>query len=110
LTRCLSGMTILLTMNRTLAAGIVALMLCALPLHAAEKELKWKKIVLSTTFYSEGATFGDFNHDGKMDVASGPYWYEGPDFKKRHQIWRATASFKRPGSGGAEETVPGFEG
>ncbi|HEY8746556.1 MAG TPA: VCBS repeat-containing protein [Tepidisphaeraceae bacterium] len=50
--------------------------------------IKWKKIVLSNTFYSEGANFGDFNHDGKMDVVSGPYWYEGPDFnpQKRHEF------------------------
>jgi hypothetical protein len=46
--------------------------------------VKWTKTVLSTEFFSEGATAGDFNHDGKMDVASGGFWYEGPDFKARH--------------------------
>ena len=50
-------------------------------------EIRWKKIVLTDKFYGEGAAFGDFNHDGKMDVVSGPFWYEGPDFngEKRHE-------------------------
>jgi len=48
--------------------------------------ISWKKIKLSDKFYCEGASFGDFNHDGKMDIVSGPYWYEGPDFspEKKH--------------------------
>ncbi len=41
---------------------------------------------LSDQFLCEGASFGDFNRDGKGDVVSGPYWYEGPDFAKRHEI------------------------
>ncbi len=48
--------------------------------------IKWKKFTLATHFYSEGATFGDFNHDGAQDVAAGGYWYEGPDFTKKHQF------------------------
>lgn len=48
---------------------------------------QFRKIQLSDTFFSEGATFGDFNNDGVMDVASGPYWYEGPGFQKRHEIY-----------------------
>src|SRR5258706_16132960 len=54
----------------------------------------WKKIQLSDQFWSEGATIGDFNHDGKMDVASGPYWWEGPDFHVRHEFYPAKQSFK----------------
>jgi hypothetical protein len=46
----------------------------------APSDIKWKKIKLSNKFFCEGASFGDFNHDGKMDIVSGPYWYEGPDF------------------------------
>ncbi|HZL35304.1 MAG TPA: VCBS repeat-containing protein [Tepidisphaeraceae bacterium] len=51
-------------------------------------KIQWKKITLSHEFLSEGAAFGDFNHDGKADVVSGPYWYEGPDFKKRHEYMK----------------------
>ena len=44
----------------------------------------WKTTRLNDVFYSEGAGVGDFNKDGKTDVVSGPFWYAGPDFKKRH--------------------------
>lgn len=70
----------------------------------------FKKVQLTDQFWAEGADIGDFNHDGKMDVCSGPFWYEGPDFKKRHEIWPANASFKHKKSDGTEETIPGFEG
>ncbi|MDB6121448.1 MAG: Cysteine proteinase [Pedosphaera sp.] len=70
----------------------------------------FKKIQLTDQFWSEGATFGDFNHDGKMDIASGPYWYEGPDFKKQHEYYPANKSFTRKKSDGTEEKIAGFEG
>src|SRR5438128_3104298 len=70
----------------------------------------FKKIQLTDQFWAEGANFGDFNHDGKMDVVSGPFWYEGPDFKKRHEFAPTNASFKRKKADGSEETIPGFEG
>ncbi len=71
---------------------------------------QFKKIQLTDKFWAEGATFGDFNHDGKMDVVSGPYWYEGPDFKNRHEYSPATHTFKLKKDDGSEETIPGFEG
>jgi putative membrane-bound dehydrogenase-like protein len=51
------------------------------------QNIQWQTQQLSDQFYSEGATAGDFNHDGKMDVAAGPFWYAGPDFKKSHQFY-----------------------
>jgi hypothetical protein len=77
----------------------------------------WKKTHLSNHFWSEGANVGDFNHDGKLDVVSGPYWWEGPDFKTRHEYMptkrkspAGTAPFKIKKADGTEETVEGFEG
>jgi len=68
----------------------------------------WKKIHISDLFWSEGAHIGDFNKDGKMDVVSGPYWWEGPDFKVRHEYYPAKKSWMLgPVS---KLTVPGFEG
>jgi hypothetical protein len=48
---------------------------------------KFKKLTLSTEFFAEGAYYGDFNRDGKLDVVAGPFWFEGPDFQKRHEIY-----------------------
>lgn len=70
----------------------------------------FKKIQLTDKFWGEGANFGDFNKDGKQDIVSGPYWWEGPDFKNRHEYYPATKTFKLKKGEGAEETVEGFEG
>ena len=68
------------------------LSLLALPLAAlAAEPAAYKKLTLSTEFFSEGAAFGDFNNDGKLDAVSGPYWYEGPDFTKRHELFAPIA-------------------
>src|SRR2546425_11546284 len=69
----------------------------------------FKKMQLSDKFWCEGASFGDFNHDGKPDVVSGPYWYEGPDFKKRHEYYPATQTFKKKMAESKEEIIEGFE-
>src|SRR5437762_4812206 len=99
-----------LSMNK-FPVALAALLSASLVVSAKDYVLhSFKKIQLSDKFWCEGANFGDFNHDGKMDVVSGPYWYEGPEFKKRHEFAPANASFKRQKSDGKEETVPGFEG
>lgn len=46
----------------------------------------FQKLRLSELFYAEGASFGDFNKDGKMDVVAGPFWFAGPDFKTKHEL------------------------
>lgn len=45
----------------------------------------FRKLRLSDQFYAEGAYYGDFNRDGKLDIVAGPFWFEGPDFQKRHE-------------------------
>ncbi|MGI9241411.1 MAG: DUF1349 domain-containing protein, partial [Verrucomicrobiales bacterium] len=40
---------------------------------------------LSDEFHAEGAAFGDINRDGINDIVYGPFWFEGPEFDKRHQ-------------------------
>ncbi len=83
----------------------------ALILSAKDYQIHtFKKIQLSDQFWSEGASCGDFNHDGKMDIVSGPFWYEGPDFKIRHEYSSATESFKKKKADGTEEIISGFEG
>ncbi len=51
-----------------------------------QQRIDWQSQRLSAEFYSEGATSGDFNQDGIQDVASGPFWYEGPAFTEMHQF------------------------
>lgn len=43
------------------------------------------RLMVSDGVYTEGASFGDVNGDGKTDLLAGPLWYEGPDFKKSHR-------------------------
>ncbi|MEZ6122494.1 MAG: FG-GAP-like repeat-containing protein [Planctomycetaceae bacterium] len=44
---------------------------------------------LTDVYYSEGATAGDLNGDGIHDVVYGPYWFEGPGFEVKHEIYPA---------------------
>ena len=46
----------------------------------------YEKRWLSGMFYGEGANFGDFNNDGKADVVSGPFIYEGPEFTMKREF------------------------
>jgi len=48
---------------------------------------RFQRQELTDEYYSEGANFGDLNQDGKPDVVHGPFWWEGPDFTKRHEIY-----------------------
>ena len=66
---------------------------------------------LTDQFWGEGAAFGDFNKDGKMDVVSGPFWYEGPSFKERHAFMPADrVSKSKRFADGAPVEFPGFKG
>ncbi len=44
---------------------------------------------LSDFYYSWGAGAGDFNHDGVMDVVSGPHIFYGPDYTTHREIYLA---------------------
>ncbi|MDO8541478.1 MAG: VCBS repeat-containing protein [Opitutaceae bacterium] len=70
----------------------------------------FRKQHLETYYWSEGAALGDLNRDGKPDAVYGPYWWEGPDFTRRHELYPPTKTFKLTDTGGTEKTFPGFEG
>jgi hypothetical protein len=40
-------------------------------------------------YYSWGAAAADINHDGILDVVTGPYYYLGPDYTVRREIYLA---------------------
>ena len=44
-------------------------------------DAKFERIMLDQTFRAEGVAVGDFNQDGKLDVAAGDVWYAAPDWK-----------------------------
>ena len=74
------------TITQTTLATLLLATLFSGVLFAAEKfEPKFKKTVLDEKFYAEGAYYADFNKDGNLDIVAGPFWYQGPDFKIRHE-------------------------
>jgi hypothetical protein len=77
-------------MKRTLTALALAVAASSFAHVASAQEPGWRKVKLTDKFYAEGMAAGDFNQDGKMDVVYGPFWWEGPDFKVRHQIFKPT--------------------
>jgi len=47
--------------------------------------IKWKKRLIDTAPFEACSVF-DVNNDGIRDIVSGEYWYEGPDFVRKHKI------------------------
>jgi hypothetical protein len=64
---------------------------------------------LTDEFWAEGACFADINKDGVSDVVSGPFWYEGPSFKTRHEFMPADRVSKSK-KDGQDVTFRGFKG
>lgn len=44
---------------------------------------------LSNVYFSEGAAAGDIDGDDFFDVVSGPFWYAGPNFTSKNEIYPA---------------------
>lgn len=66
-------------------AGAVLLGTGYLFLRPADRILhEFERRELSDRFHAEGGAAGDIDGDGTPDVVAGPYWYEGPDFGRRH--------------------------
>jgi hypothetical protein len=49
----------------------------------------FRKQQLSDFYYSWSSAAADFNHDGILDVVSGPYIYYGPDYTKTREMYLA---------------------
>ncbi|MDB5050078.1 MAG: repeat protein [Fibrobacteres bacterium] len=58
---------------------------CLCALSAWGGDFNFKKFTVSSLYDSEGANAGDIDGDGKPDLVSGPYWYQGPEFTVRHE-------------------------
>ena len=59
--------------------------------HADQTLHTFERVQLTDTYYSEGANFGDLNGDGVADIVYGPYWFAGPDYAKKHEIYEPVA-------------------
>ncbi|HVU49767.1 MAG TPA: VCBS repeat-containing protein, partial [Polyangia bacterium] len=57
-----------------------------------EGSLTFTRTTLHLFNYAEGIGIGDFNKDGAVDVHSGPFWWEGPDFTQKHQLFPPPAN------------------
>ncbi len=93
-------------------AALIALAAC-LPVLGFPAEAGpgvWEKLHLTEEFWAEGASVSDVNKDGHSDILCGPFWYEGPEFKRRHEIYPATAEFTAKRADGSERTIRGFPG
>ena len=47
--------------------------------------LRFRKELIAEETYEAAGIF-DINGNGVLDIVSGAYWYEGPDFKVRHKV------------------------
>lgn len=67
--------------------SLLLLALTSASLLQAETLISWKRVQLADQFYAEGASHADLNKDGHTDIISGPFWYEGPDWQKKHAFY-----------------------
>lgn len=72
-------------------SSFIALSLLGTSLLQAAPAVRYSTQQLTDQFYAEGAATADINKDGKMDVIYGPLWFEGPDWKKSHEIYEVKA-------------------
>ena len=77
--------------RRTCLSLMIVANLCFGVVNICAQQAEFKKTVLDDKFYCEGIHFADMNKNGHLDVVAGPFWFEGPDFKVRHEYADAKA-------------------
>lgn len=68
--------------HAALPAGLASMLSAAV----SGAEVQFTKVTLTPKYYTEAVAYGDFNHDGQLDVTSGSYVYTGPKFTDKYQV------------------------
>lgn len=80
---------------RTLLKLLLVCGVLTTPAIAADK-IRFRRTQLDSTFRSEGVAVGDFNKDGKNDIAAGFVWYAAPDWKM-HSLLKEAPKYNPKG-------------
>ena len=60
--------------------------------HPEVTSADFRKQTLNDFYYGWGQAAADFNHDGHLDIISGPFLFYGPDFTKFREVFRGEAT------------------
>ena len=80
---------------RILVSGLCVVMFLGSAAEGATN-VAFKRTQLDPVFRSEGAAVGDFNCDGKLDIAAGSVYYAAPDWRM-HSILEKPNAFQPKG-------------
>lgn len=69
----------------------IASMLMCIPetLRAQSTLHRFDRQQLTNTYFSEGVAVGDLDRDQINDIVYGPYWFKGPDYAEKYEIYPA---------------------
>ena len=74
--------------NSTARISLIVFFLMGVFGYAQSKPLVFAKKAIASESYESVGVF-DVNNDNVLDIVSGAYWYEGPDYQNRHYIGSA---------------------
>jgi hypothetical protein len=60
--------------------------------HPEVTSADFSKQTINDFYYGWGQAAADFNHDGHLDIVSGPFLFYGPDFTKFREVFRGEAT------------------
>lgn len=60
----------------------IYLVLCITAAYSQTKKIQFEKIVIDSTYVSEGVCTGDIDRDGLIDIVAGDVWYKAPQWKR----------------------------
>ncbi|CAN5444180.1 hypothetical protein BH23VER1_BH23VER1_08760 [soil metagenome] len=70
-------------------AALAGIALAATDAPPPPSPVSFSKKMITDTFFAEGCTVADVNGDGTDDLVAGPFWYAGPSFDTKHEIYEA---------------------